>query len=89
MIIAKRSLPLSVILRNANNHLIGVEIDLGSSNRISTYSVYWGPVRESFSDLQRYVFDVTNELGNRSIVCLDANAHNTLWNSSFTEENRT
>ena len=40
----------------------------------------------SFDDLERSVFDVTNDLGRKSKVCLDANAHNTLWNTSYTDE---
>ena len=70
-------------------HLIGIKIDLGSNNLISMYSVHWRPIRVSFDDLPRSVFDVTNDLGRKLIVCLDANAHATLWKSSYTDEKRT
>ena len=82
-ILAKRSLNPSLLPLEISNCAAGAKIII-HDQPLFLFSVYFRP---SLIDLKSFLYDLsrslTPEITSRSILCFDANARNSLWNSNL------
>ena len=84
-ILVKDSMQSTIISSCSRNHIACVKLFIGSFVFL-LISAYWRPTVASISDAIQEILQQNIELKERTIICMDANARSTSWNSTRTDE---
>ena len=83
-IILKNGIIAKPILDICNNEVTGVQI-VSHNLDVFLLSVYCRPTLANLKDTLRPVFESSNIEVSNTIICMDCNAHDPLWNSPYTD----
>ena len=84
-VIIKSRIISRVITPQSSNKVISIEIDTNLGT-FKAYSIYCRPTESNVSNILAPIRNVESNITKKLLLCMDSNAHNTLWNSPFTDD---
>ena len=84
-IISKQVHKVEHLRTTSPNEIVGVELHC-KSQKLLCFSIYKRPSTDNLVQILENLVRM-NQRVDSYIICIDANAHNNIWNSNFTDEN--